>query len=164
MKRKAIYPGTFDPLTLGHMDVITRGAALFDHLVVAIAVNTEKSSLFTVKDRLHCLQKATRDMASVEVCAMDGLLVDFAVRIHAGFVLRGLRAVSDFEYEFQMAAMNRKLNASVETVFLMSSETTTFVSSRLVKEIASMGGDVTPFVPPSVLPKLLKRLAQQKKG
>ena len=161
MKRSAVYPGTFDPVTLGHMDIIQRGSELFDRLVVAVAINTDKQSLFSVKDRIGFLEEETRAMKNVEVCALDGLLVDFVSQSHARFILRGLRAVSDFEYEFQMAAMNCKLNASVETVFLMSGEATTFISSRLVKEIATMGGNVSPFVPPRVVPKLLKRLAQR---
>ena len=161
MRKIAVYPGTFDPVTLGHMDIIKRGADLFERLIVAVAVNTVKNSLFSVADRVHLLENETRDMATVEVCSMDGLLVNFVVQSHASFILRGLRAVSDFEYEFQMAAMNRKLNASVETVFLMSSESTTFISSRLVKEIAGMGGNVGPFVPAGVVPGLLKRLAQR---
>lgn len=160
MKKIAVYPGSFDPVTLGHMDIIKRGADLFDRLLVAVAINTAKKSLFTVKNRIQLLEEETRTIPSVEVCTMDGLLVDFVRQKQAGFILRGLRAVSDFEYEFQMAAMNRKLNGAVETVFLMSSESTTFISSRLVKEIAGMGGDVSPFVPSCVVPGLLERLAK----
>ncbi|MBF0400352.1 MAG: pantetheine-phosphate adenylyltransferase [Magnetococcales bacterium] len=158
MQRVAVYPGTFDPVTLGHADVIQRGATLFDRLIVAVATNPAKQSLFSIQDRVEFLQKQTSGMVKVEVCHMDGLLVDFAVQHNAGFILRGLRAVSDFEYEFQMAAMNRKLNAHLETVFLMSGESTTFISSRLIKEIASMGGDVSPFVPPWVVAALHQRL------
>ena len=155
----AVYPGSFDPITLGHLDIIERGAQLFERLVVAVAVNIEKQCLFSPKERIHFLQVATGGWPNVEICAMDGLLVDFADQIRAGSVLRGLRAVSDFEVEFQMAAMNRKLNPRVETIFLMSGEHTTFLSSRLVKEIASMGGDITPFVPPVVIPELHARMA-----
>lgn len=158
MQRVALYPGTFDPVTLGHLDVIQRGAALFDHLIVAVATNTAKQSLFSVEERMEFLKKQTCTMAKVEVCSMEGLLVDCVVQRNADFILRGLRAISDFEYEFQMAAMNRKLNANVETVFLMSGESTTFISSRLIKEIASMGGDVSPFVPPWVASALQQRL------
>lgn len=161
MQNVAVYPGTFDPVTLGHVDVIQRGASLFDHLIVAVATNTAKQSLFSVQERMRFLEQQTDPLDKVEVCAMDGLLVDFAVARNAGFILRGLRAISDFEYEFQMAAMNRKLNANVETVFLMSGESTTFISSRLVKEIASMGGDVGPFVPAWVVPALRHRLLQK---
>ncbi|MEO5339377.1 MAG: pantetheine-phosphate adenylyltransferase [Magnetococcus sp. MYC-9] len=162
MQKIAVYPGTFDPVTLGHVDVIQRGATLFDRLVVAVATNTSKQSLFSVQDRMAFLEKETCHMPTVEVCAMEGLLVDFVVRRQAGFILRGLRAISDFEYEFQMAAMNRKLNADLETVFLMAGESTTFISSRLVKEIASMGGDVSPFVPPWVVPELRRHLEQKR--
>ena len=161
MQKVAVYPGTFDPVTLGHVDVIQRGAALFDHLIVAVATNTAKQSLFSVEERMHFLEQQTRDNRKVEVCAMNGLLVNFVVARGAGFSLRGLRAISDFEYEFQMAAMNRKLNADVETLFLMAGESTTFISSRLVKEIASMGGDVSPFVPAWIVPKLHQRLVQK---
>ena len=158
MQRVALYPGTFDPVTLGHVDVIQRGAALFDHLIVAVATNIDKQSLFSVQERVEFLEKQTSHMAKVEVCSMEGLLVECVVQHNASFILRGLRAISDFEYEFQMAAMNRKLNAKVETVFLMSGEATTFISSRLIKEIASMGGDVSPFVPPWVVAALQQRL------
>ncbi len=161
MQRVAVYPGTFDPVTLGHVDVIQRGATLFDRLLVAVAINTAKQSLFPVQDRIRFLEQQTCAMEKVEVWAMNGLLVDFAREQNAGFILRGLRAISDFENEFQMAAMNHRLNAEVETVFLMSGESTTFISSRLIKEIASMGGDVSPFVPPWVVPELHQRLQQK---
>lgn len=164
MKKAAVYPGTFDPVTLGHLDIIKRGANLFDRLIVAVAINVDKKSLFSVAERIHFLKECTQHIDSVEICEMDGLLVHFASQINAGFILRGLRAVSDFEYEFQMAAMNRKLNPMVETVFLMSGESTTFISSRLVKEIAGMGGDVGPFVPPIVIPKLKQHMALQLKN
>ncbi|MBF0138068.1 MAG: pantetheine-phosphate adenylyltransferase [Magnetococcus sp. DMHC-1] len=158
MKRTAVYPGTFDPVTLGHVDVITRGAGLFDRLIVAVAGNYHKKTLFTEEERTAQIRNSVRHLPNVEVCQMQGLLVDYANRIGATVVLRGLRAVSDFEYEFQMASMNRKLASNVETVFLMAGETTTFISSRLVKEIAVMGGDVRPFVPSHVVPELLARL------
>ncbi|MEO5377580.1 MAG: pantetheine-phosphate adenylyltransferase [Magnetococcus sp. DMHC-6] len=147
MQTVAVYPGTFDPVTFGHLDIITRGTRLFDRLIVGVAVNLEKKRLFSLEQRLEFLQESVSHLPGVEVCRLEGLLVDFADRVGATAVLRGLRAVSDFEYEFQMAAMNRKLNAQMETIFLMSSESTTFISSRLVKEIAMMGGDVGPFVP-----------------
>ncbi|MBF0153651.1 MAG: pantetheine-phosphate adenylyltransferase [Magnetococcales bacterium] len=158
MKRTAVYPGTFDPVTLGHVDVITRGAALFDRLIVAVAVNIHKKTLFTGEERVAQIVNSVKHLPNVEVCRMQGLLVEYARQIGAGVVLRGLRAVSDFEYEFQMASMNRKLASDIETVFLMAGESTTFISSRLVKEIAVMGGDVQSFVPPHVVPELMARL------
>ncbi|MBF0178197.1 MAG: pantetheine-phosphate adenylyltransferase [Magnetococcales bacterium] len=158
MKRIAVYPGTFDPVTLGHVDVITRGAALFDRLIVAVASNHSKKTLFTGEERMAQIRDSIRHLPHVEVCRMQGLLVEYANRIGAGVILRGLRAVSDFEYEFQMASMNRKLAGDVETVFLMAGESTIFISSRLVKEIAVMGGDVRPFVPAHVVPELMARL------
>jgi pantetheine-phosphate adenylyltransferase len=163
MKKKsikiAVYPGTFDPVTLGHIDVITRGAALFDKVVVAVAINISKNSLFTASERVEFLQEATKDLDNVEVCQMDGLLVTFIDEIGACTILRGLRAISDFEVEFQMAAMNRKLDTKAETVFLMASESTTFISSRLVKEVAGMGGKIDRFVPACVISPLNARMA-----
>lgn len=158
MNKIAIYPGTFDPVTLGHMDIIQRGAGLFDRLIVAVAVNIEKSTLFDAQERIGFLEEGIQGLANVEVQRMDGLLVDFASSVGATALLRGLRAVSDFEYEFQMAGMNRKLNAQVETIFLMAGESTTFLSSRLIKEVAAVGGDITPFVPAVVVPALQAKL------
>ncbi|MBF0455253.1 MAG: pantetheine-phosphate adenylyltransferase [Magnetococcales bacterium] len=160
----AVYPGTFDPVTLGHMDVITRGAGLFDKVVVAVAINVSKTSLFTAEERVTFLKEATEDIANVEVCQMDGLLVDFINEINACTILRGLRAISDFEVEFQMAAMNRKLSAKAETVFLMASESTTFISSRLVKEVAGMGGNIDRFVPTSVVLSLREKMDSKRRG
>ncbi|MBF0381880.1 MAG: pantetheine-phosphate adenylyltransferase [Magnetococcales bacterium] len=155
----AVYPGTFDPVTLGHMDVISRGADLFDKVVVAVAINLSKTSLFTSEERVKFIEDAAKDLSNVEVIKMDGLLVDFMEEIGACTILRGLRAISDFEVEFQMAAMNRKLDAKAETVFLMASESTTFISSRLVKEVAGMGGKIDRFVPVSVIEPLNKRMS-----
>ncbi len=161
MKKKsiktAVYPGTFDPVTLGHIDVITRGSALFDKVVVAVAINISKTSLFSASERVEFLQDATKNLDNVEVCQMDGLLVSFMDEIGACTILRGLRAISDFEVEFQMAAMNRKLDTKAETVFLMASESTTFISSRLVKEVAGMGGKIDRFVPTCVIAPLNER-------
>ncbi|MBF0341339.1 MAG: pantetheine-phosphate adenylyltransferase [Magnetococcales bacterium] len=158
MNRIAVYPGTFDPVTFGHLDIIRRGALLVDRLVVAVAVNTEKQFLFTTQERIRFLEEAVSPFPGVEVCQMDGLLVNFVRELGADFVLRGLRAVSDFEYEFQMAGMNRKLSPEVETIFLVSGEETMFLSSRLVKEIAGMGGDVSRFTPACVIPELGRRM------
>ncbi len=158
MNKIAIYPGTFDPVTFGHLDIIRRGALLVDRLVVAVAVNTEKQFLFTSQERIAFLEESVASIPRVEVCHMDGLLVNFAKSIGAQIILRGLRAVSDFEYEFQMAGMNRKLNPELESIFLVSGEETLFLSSRLVKEIAGMGGDVSLFTPPGVIPELRRRM------
>jgi pantetheine-phosphate adenylyltransferase len=145
--KRAIYPGSFDPITNGHLDVIERALKLFDQVVVAVAHNDEKQPLFSLAERLDLLQQALRKMNNVRIAQFQGLLVDFAAAENASAVIRGLRAVSDFEFEFQMALMNRKLDSSVETIFLMPKEEYTYLSSRLVKEIARLGGDVSKFVP-----------------
>ena len=160
--KMAVYPGTFDPVTLGHVDVISRGAGLFDKVVVAVAINASKNSLFSTQERVNFLNDATKELPNVEVCQMDGLLVDFLDEIGACTILRGLRAISDFEVEFQMAAMNRKLSSKAETVFLMASESTTFISSRLVKEVAGMGGNIDRFVPQGVIASLNERVEANK--
>ena len=146
----AIYPGSFDPLTNGHVDIIQRGSRLFDRIVVAILLNVEKSPLFTVEERVEIAREVFAGNPNVEVDTFDGLLVDYARRKGAGVIVRGLRAISDFEYEMQMALMNRNLNPEVETVFMMPAETYTYVSSRLVKEVAALGGSVTNLVPRTV--------------
>ena len=147
--RRAIYPGSFDPVTNGHLDVIGRARKLFDEIIVAVAHNDEKQPLFSLEERLALLHQALDKIDNVRVAQFDGLLVEFAVAQKASAVIRGLRAVSDFEFEFQMALMNRKLEDSVETIFLMPKEEYTYLSSRLVKEIARLGGDVSGFVPAS---------------
>ncbi|MGI9114840.1 MAG: pantetheine-phosphate adenylyltransferase [Chthoniobacterales bacterium] len=154
--RRAIYPGSFDPVTNGHLDVIERARKLFDEVIVAVAINDQKQPLFTAPERLHMLEDAISG-GGVRVAPMEGLLVDFAGRENACAVIRGLRAISDFEFEFQMALMNRKLNARVETIFLMPKEEYTYLSSRIVKEIARLGGDVSSFVPRPVVDALAKR-------
>jgi pantetheine-phosphate adenylyltransferase len=148
--RRAIYPGSFDPVTCGHLDVIQRAARLFDELVVAVAFNDQKQSMFTPEERMVLIREATASVGNIRVACFDGLLVDFARREGAGAVIRGLRAISDFEFEFQMALMNRKLEPGIETIFLTPREEFTYLSSRIIKEIARLGGKVEAFVPPSV--------------
>src|SRR5690242_4811057 len=158
----AIYPGSFDPLTNGHVDIIHRGARLFDRIVVAILLNVEKSPLFTVAERVDIAREVFADNPNVEVDTFDGLLVDYARRRNAGVIVRGLRAISDFEYEMQMALMNRHLNPNVETVFMMPAEPYTYVSSRLMKEVVALGGSVRGLVPEIVEARLReKRLARE---
>ena len=160
--RIAIYPGSFDPLTNGHVDIIQRGSRLFDRIVVAILLNIEKSPLFTVQERVDIAREVFREYPNVEVDTFDGLLVEYARRKHASAIVRGLRAISDFEYEMQMALMNRHLNPDVETVFMMPAETYTYVSSRLGKEVVALGGSVTNLVPSLVESRLReKRLGRE---
>jgi len=149
--RRAIYPGSFDPVTNGHLDVIARARKLFDEVIVAVAHNDQKQPLFSLAERVEFLRQVTGSFEGVTIAPLDGLLVDFAVQQNARAIVRGLRAVSDFEFEFQMALMNRKLEANVETIFLMPKEEYTYLSSRIVKEIARLGGDVGAFVPPCVV-------------
>ena len=158
MPVKAIYPGTFDPPTNGHVDLIQRGAKLFDHLTVAILVNPVKNPLFTVEERVEMLEEVTGPLGNVSVATFDGLMVDFARRAGASAVLRGIRAISDYEHEFQTALMNRRLAPEIETVFLQPAGRFSFVSSRLVKEVVSLDGDVTGLLPPNVLERLRARL------
>jgi len=157
--RRAIYPGSFDPVTNGHVDVVERARKLFDEVIVAVAHNDEKQPLFPLPERLDLLQQTVGKMENVRIAQFHGLLVDFAAAQEASAVIRGLRAVSDFEFEFQMALMNRKLESSVETIFLMPKEEYTYLSSRLVKEIARLGGDVSKFVPDLVAKALRKKFA-----
>lgn len=160
--RIAIYPGSFDPLTNGHLDVIQRAARLFDRVIVAVAENEGKRPLFSTNERKKLVKVAVAGLANVEVETFGGLLVEYVVKRGGSAIVRGLRAVSDFEFEFQLALMNRKLNDQVETIFMMPKDTYTFVSSRLVKEIARLGGDIRPFVPPNIEAALRKRLAPVK--
>lgn len=160
---KAIYPGTFDPLTNGHLDLIARGAKIVDHLVVAILRNVEKATpLFTVPERVEMLTEATNGFGNVSVATFDGLLVDFCREQGATAVLRGIRAISDYEYEFQMAMMNRKLAPEIETLFMMPAEKYTYVSSRLIKGVFELGGDVSSLVPPLVEERLKAKVTRQK--
>jgi pantetheine-phosphate adenylyltransferase len=162
-KRFAIYPGSFDPLTNGHLAIIQRGLKVFDRLVVAVANNPEKKPLFTVDERKAMISDAVRDDGRVEVDSFDALLVEYVRRKGIHTVLRGLRAVSDFEYEFQIANMNRHLLPDLETVFVMTGEDYFFVSARLVREVATFGGDVSAFVPANVLEMLRRKLAGRTK-
>jgi len=146
----AIYPGTFDPVTNGHLDILERALTLFDKVIVTIARNTAKNPMFSEEDRLMLLQRSTKKYRTVEVDSFEGLLVDYVVQRKAIAVVRGLRAMTDFEIELQMALMNRKLNEHVETVFLMPNEKYTYLSSNIVREIARLGGDISDFVPPVV--------------
>jgi len=157
--RVAVYPGSFDPLTNGHVDIIRRGRRLFDRVIVAVLVNEDKRPLFSVAERVAMAREALADDAGVEVDRFDGLLVDYVARRGAGAVVRGLRAISDFEYEYQMALMNRRLDEHVETVFMMPAEQYVYISSRLVKEVCMLGGTVTGLVPPVVEQRLKDKRA-----
>ncbi len=156
--RGAIYPGSFDPVTFGHLDVISRATHLFDSLIVAVATGEGKRPMFPVADRIQMLKESTADNPAIEVVPLNGLLVDFARDRGIFTVIRGLRAVSDFEFEFQMALMNRKLESRLETVFLTPKEDYTYLSSRIVKEVARLGGDVSPFVPAPATSMLRSKL------
>jgi pantetheine-phosphate adenylyltransferase len=155
--KRAIYPGSFDPVTNGHLDVVERARKLFDQVIVAVAHNEEKQPLFSLNERLELLRETVGQIDNVKISQFEGLLVEFAIQQQASAVIRGLRAVSDFEFEFQMALMNRKLKDAVETIFLMPKEEYTYLSSRLVKEIARLGGDVSKFVPRVVAAALGKK-------
>ncbi|HEV8120564.1 MAG TPA: pantetheine-phosphate adenylyltransferase [Candidatus Polarisedimenticolia bacterium] len=157
MQTTAIYPGTFDPITNGHLDVIERSARLFDRLIVALLRNADKAPLLTLEERQEVARRVVEPYSNVSVESFDGLLVDYCRARGARAIVRGLRALSDFEYEFQMALMNRRLEPGVETVFMMPSEAYSYVSSRLVKEVAQLGGDVSGLVPPAVLPLLRRK-------
>jgi pantetheine-phosphate adenylyltransferase len=154
----AVYPGSFDPLTNGHVDIITRGATLFDRIIVAILVNGEKAPLFTMEERVDIARAVFKDQPNVEVDTFDGLLVDYMEKRKAHVIVRGLRAVSDFEFEFQMALMNRRLNANIQTVFMMPAEQYTYISSRLIKEVFALGGRVHGLVPDMVEARLRQKV------
>lgn len=158
MSVNALYPGTFDPPTNGHIDLIQRGAKLFDHLTVAILKNPVKNPLFTVEERVEMLRESTGALGNVSVATFDGLMIDFARHLGVTAILRGIRAISDYEHEFQMALMNRRLAPELETVFLQPAGRYSFVSSRMLKEVFSFGGDVTGLVPPNVLKRLRSRI------
>ena len=159
--RTAIYPGTFDPITNGHLDIVTRDVSLFDQIIVAVSSNPHKSPFFTLEERLDLVKKTVRHIANVRVDTFKGLLVVYAKEVNASALIRGIRAVSDFEYEFQMALMNRKLNPDLETVFLMPSEEYTYLNSTIVKEVSLLGGDVSCFLPKAVHKALAEKLKDE---
>jgi len=160
--RTAIYPGTFDPITNGHLDILERALKLFDKVIITVARNSAKNPLFTEEERLAMMKESVRHLKGVEIDSFDGLLVDYARKKKATAVVRGLRAISDFEYELQMALMNRKLDEDFVTVFLMPNEKYTYLNSSIVREIAKHNGDIREFVPPHVLRSLKEKLRQQK--
>jgi pantetheine-phosphate adenylyltransferase len=157
----AVYPGSFDPLTNGHLDVIARASRLVGHLIVAVLNNTQKQPLFSVTERTDMLRESTSNISNVEIDSFSGLLVDYAARRSAGAIIRGIRAISDYEIELQMALINRRLRPETETIFLMASEEYSFVSSRMVKEIITLKGDVSSFVPPAVAARLKKTASRE---
>jgi pantetheine-phosphate adenylyltransferase len=158
---RAVYPGSFDPLTNGHLDLIERSLRIFDELIVAVVTNPGKHALFSDAERIEMIREATRNLREIEVVVFDGLLVDLVARLGARAIVRGLRAVSDFEYEFQMALMNRKLREEIETVFLMPHEAYSYISSRLIKEVAGYGGSVAGLVPAGVEKRLAAKLPRR---
>lgn len=158
MKNIAIYPGSFDPITYGHIDLIKRALRIFDEVIIAVAHNPEKGVLFSVKERIEMIKKVTATLKGVRVEDFDGLLLDYVKKKGGSVIIRGLRMISDFEYEFQMALTNRKLDNSIETIFMMPSESFSYLSSRLIKEVVALGADVKEFVPPFVEKKLKNKL------
>ncbi|RPI70042.1 MAG: pantetheine-phosphate adenylyltransferase [Ignavibacteriales bacterium] len=160
--RKVIYPGTFDPVTYGHIDIIKRAIDLFDAVAVTVAINPTKEPLFTVKERVDMLKESLKEYQHITVESFDGLVVDYAKKVNATGIIRGLRAISDFEYEFQMALMNRKLASNIATIFLMPHEKYTYLNSSIVRNLASLKSDVSDFVPPVVQKAFLKKFAIKK--
>ena len=158
MKNIGICPGSFDPVTMGHLDIIERSRKVFDHVIVAVMINPSKKTLFTVEERIDLLRRATAGMENVEVVGFEGLLADYAKQRGATAVIKGLRAVTDFEYEFQQALTNKKLNPELETMFLATSAENMFLSSSMVKQVAGFGGDISPFVPACILETIRERL------
>ena len=161
--RTAICPGSFDPVTMGHLDIIRRASKLFDRVIVAVLLNMDKKTWFTIGERIDLLKKATADMPNVEIAGFEGLLVDFAKQKRACAIVKGLRAVSDFEYEFQMALTNMKLDDKVETMFLTTNPENMFLSSSIVKQVGLLGGDIKPFVPECVHDEIMSRIKQRSK-
>ena len=160
---RAIYPGSFDPVTNGHLDVIRRSSKMVDELIVGVLNNKAKMPLFSVEERVRMLKEVTKDIPNVRIYPFDGLLIDFAAKMEAGVVIRGLRAITDFEYELQMSQTNHKLNPDVETIFLTTSIEYSYLSSTTVKEIASYGGDITQFVPEAVVGKLEQKMKEKRR-
>ncbi len=156
--KTAIYPGSFDPITNGHLDIIRRSSAIFDHLVVAVSVNHSKKPLFTIEERIKLIEKVTEDIKNIEIVTFDGLLADYAKLRDAKVIIKGLRAVSDFEYEFQMALLNKSLNQDTETLFMATSQNYSFLSSSIVKEIGALGGDLTGLVPEKIMSEIKQKL------
>ncbi|MDD5952517.1 MAG: pantetheine-phosphate adenylyltransferase [Oscillospiraceae bacterium] len=159
-----IYPGSFDPVTKGHLDIISRAEKLFDKLIVAVMVNPDKQSTFSASERVEMLRRATSSLPNVEIDSFDGLLAEYAKIYHATAIVKGLRALSDFEYEFQMALTNRKLNADLETIFLSTNAENMFLSSSMVKQVARFGGDISPFVPSCIAKDIQQRLLQEREA
>ncbi len=159
-KRRAIYPGSFDPVTNGHLDLIKRALSIFDEVIVVIAVNSEKNTLFSVQERVNFMKRAVKGLKGVRVESLEGLTVDYAVAKKVSTLIRGLRATSDFDYEFQMALTNRRLSKKVDTIFLMPSESHFYLSSRLIKEVAILGGDIAHYVPKFVASEIHRKLRQ----
>ena len=163
MSKKAVYPGTFDPITNGHIDLIKRASKIFDEVTVAVAYSEDKQPLFSVKTRVEMLKRVTKGLKNVEIDSFGGLAVDYVTRKKANVIIRGLRMISDFEYEFQMALTNRKLRPGVETIFLMPHESYSYLSSKLIKEASSLGADAAKFVPDFIAKELKKRLGKRRK-
>lgn len=153
----AIYPGSFDPITKGHLDIISRGAKIYDKVIVAVLVNMDKNCLFTIEERVDLIKRVTKNIDNVEVLSFDGLLVDFAKMHNSRVILKGLRTMSDFEYEFQMALMNSKLDSDIETVFMMTSSEFSYVSSSSVKQVAKFGGNIKGLVPDELISELMEK-------
>ncbi|MDA9764042.1 MAG: pantetheine-phosphate adenylyltransferase [Opitutales bacterium] len=162
--RTALYPGTFDPITLGHLDVLNRASLIFDRVIIGVAHNLSKSPTLSLEERTRLIEENLKDLPNIEIQSFDGLVVDFAKQIGAVALIRGLRAVSDFEYELQMAQMNRNLDESIETLFLMPNEAYTFISSTLIKQVAIYGGDISKFVPPNVYEALKEHFPKLKEN